>query len=47
MSKELVFQFSAAITQNTTIVNLINQIVKLLGGSGVYIEDGTKLVVRF
>ena len=47
MSKELVFQFSAAITQNTTIVNLINQIVKLLGGRGVYIEDGTKLVVRF
>lgn len=45
--KELVFQFSAAITQNSTIVSLINQIVKLLGGSGVYIEDQTKLVVRF
>lgn len=47
MSKELVFKFSAAITQNSTIVNLINQVVRMLGGSGVYIEDQTKLVVVF
>ncbi len=47
MSKELVFQFSAAIVQNTTLINLINQLVKLLRGKGVYIEDRTKLVVVF
>lgn len=46
-SKEIVFQFDKAIIQNATLISLIRQLVKLLGGTEVYIEDQTKLVVRF